>query len=388
MNRTWTTLCLALILGAATAFAQPKICIDAGHGGSDPGAVGNGLRESDINLDIALKLRSLLNADTSDSSGGGSWRVIMVRTGDSTVSLSSRTSYANSNGANRFISIHANSFSDASANGTETFRYTSGSSNSRSLQLAIHDELVDATGLRDRGAKTANFYVLRYTSMPAMLSEQGFVSNRTDAAVLASASRRTAMAKAHLFGLQRHYGLGAYDPTQSVERGTVSLDLAEFSLNPVRLRATSTGDVARVVYLADDQYELGESDNKTSRYEVSRRFYTVGARKITAVGYSASGRELARTSRTVTIQERNLVFTTTSTTANPVALFAQGGDQVAKVRYYANDTYLLGTSTNRGGDFPVNYRFNFSGLRSLVAVAYDQNDNEIDRHNRDIRINP
>lgn len=388
MKRTAMTLLITLLLGAATTMAQPKICIDAGHGGSDPGAVGNGLRESDINLDIALKLRSLLNADTNDNSGGGSWRVIMVRTGDSTVSLSSRTAYANSNGANRFVSIHANAFSNPSANGTETFRYTSGSSNSRSMQLAIHDELVDATGLRDRGAKTANFYVLRYTSMPAMLSEQGFVSNAGDAAVLASASRRMDMAKAHLFGLQRHYGLGVYDPTQNVERGTVSLDMAEFSLNPVRLRARSSGDVARVVYLADDQWNLGESSNQAGRYEVSRRFYTVGARKITAVGYSASGRELARATRTVTVQNRDMVFTTASTTDNPVALFAQGGDQVAKVRYYANDTYLLGTSTNRGGDFPVNYQFNFTGLRSLSAIAYDQNDNVIDRHDRDIRINP
>ncbi|CAM2011224.1 N-acetylmuramoyl-L-alanine amidase family protein [Acanthopleuribacter pedis] len=376
-----------LFIVLAPLAAQPKICIDAGHGGSDPGAVGNGLRESDINLDIALKLRSLLNADTADTSGGSSWRVLMVRTGDTSVSLAGRTAYANSNGANRFISIHANSFSVASANGTETFRYRNGSTNSRLLQTAIHEELIDAGGLRDRGIKTAGFYVLRYTSMPAMLSEQGFVSNSGDAAEMAKGAWRTDMAKAHMYGLQRHYGVAAYDPTQSVERGTVTLNMGDTALNPVRLRARSSGDVVRVAYLADDRWPVGESANAAGGYAVDTRFYTVGQRKITVIGYGASGRELARDSRTVTVQNSAFVFTTPSVTDNPVALTAQGDANVASVRYYANDTYLLGSSSNRNSDFPVSYRFNFTGTRSLSAVAFDSNGNEINRVDHQIQIN-
>eukprot|EP00004_Rigifila_ramosa_P002576 TRINITY_DN12693_c0_g1_i1.p1 TRINITY_DN12693_c0_g1~~TRINITY_DN12693_c0_g1_i1.p1 ORF type:complete len:218 (+),score=47.35 TRINITY_DN12693_c0_g1_i1:38-655(+) len=189
---------LAVLLLAASAVSY-RITIDPGHGGSDPGAVGNGLRESDITLDIALRLRDLLVADS------GRWQVQMTRTSDSTVELSTRVNMANAWPADRFVSIHVNSFSDPSANGTETYSYSS-TGTAASLRNVIQEEMVAAWGLRNRGAKTADFYVLRETTMPATLSETGFITNAYDASFLGSASERQIMAVAHMQALRRHYG--------------------------------------------------------------------------------------------------------------------------------------------------------------------------------------
>jgi N-acetylmuramoyl-L-alanine amidase len=212
MMKTLTLIALSFLFYSPLS-AQTKICIDPGHGGSDPGAQSNGLAEADITLDIALKFQQWLEADSADSSGGGNWSVYMTRTTDTYVSLSSRTSYANSIGVARFVSIHVNSFSSSSANGTETYCYTSGSSNSFAMRDKIQEEMINAWGLTNRGSKTANFYVLRYTNMPATLSETGFITNSGDAIFLGSDSERDTMALHHLYALQRHYGLTAYEPS-------------------------------------------------------------------------------------------------------------------------------------------------------------------------------
>jgi N-acetylmuramoyl-L-alanine amidase len=188
-----------------------RIVIDPGHGGSDPGASGNGLVEKDLNLDVALRLRDLLEADTVDVSGGGNWTVQMTRSTDVFISLQGRVNQANAWPADRFVSIHHNSFSSPSANGTETYSFQENTF-SADLRDKVQQELVTALGLTDRGSKTANFFVLSQTNMPAILSEGGFVTNPGDAAVLANPSARQSAAEAHLFGLQRHYGIPAYLP--------------------------------------------------------------------------------------------------------------------------------------------------------------------------------
>lgn len=122
-------LALAASLAALGAFspelahAQRKIVIDPGHGGTDPGGTGNALQEKNIVLDVSQRFRSLLIADTADTGGGGSWTALLTRSTDTFVSLAGRASYSNSNGADRFMSIHANAFSTTTANGTETFSY-------------------------------------------------------------------------------------------------------------------------------------------------------------------------------------------------------------------------------------------------------------------------
>ena len=210
---------LTLVGAGGTAVAggvTARVVIDPGHGGSDPGALGNGLTEKEVNLDIALRLRLLLLLDTLDPSGGGSWEVQLTRESDETVSLQARVALANAWPADRFISIHHNGWGSSSANGTETYSYP-GAATAADLRNHVHAELVAGLGLADRGVKTADFYVLRETTMPAVLSEGGFLTNPVDAAVLASPAGRQASAQAHLFGLQRHYGLTPYLPLPDPE---------------------------------------------------------------------------------------------------------------------------------------------------------------------------
>ena len=201
---------LVLLALCAPASAQ-KIVIDPGHGGTDPGGVGNGLQEKNIVLDVGLRFRDLLNADTADTAGGGAWTVHMTRDDDTFVGLSARADYANSLGADRFLSIHSNAFSDPSANGTETFSYTNAGQGA-ALRNLVQEEMIAAWGLRDRGNKTANFAVLRETAMPAILHELAFITNAAEAAVLGSPEKRQDAAIAHLRGLQRHYGIAPYVP--------------------------------------------------------------------------------------------------------------------------------------------------------------------------------
>jgi N-acetylmuramoyl-L-alanine amidase len=242
MKRPLVTL---LLLVPALAQAQQLICIDPGHGGMDPGGVGTGMQEKHIVLDTASRFRDLLEADTADTAGGGEWMVIMTRGDDTFVGLSARAAYANDRGADRFMSIHSNAFADPSANGTETFSLTEGGTGS-ALRNLVQEEMIAAWGLRNRGNKTANFAVLRETSMPAELHELAFITNAVDAAKLANPADRQLAAAAHLKAIQRHFGLAAYipgdpplpdvsgdiagtvvDPEGPVQGATVTLDGAD-----------------------------------------------------------------------------------------------------------------------------------------------------------------
>jgi N-acetylmuramoyl-L-alanine amidase len=188
-----------------------SIVIDPGHGGSDPGGTGNAMEESDIVLDTSERFRDLLEADTADTTGGGSWTVSMTRDTDVYVSLAGRSAYANSIDADRFMSIHANAFGNTTANGTETFSYGENTL-SASLRDLVQEEMIDSWQLTNRGNKTAGFSVLRNTAMPAELHELGFITHSGDAAKLASPVFRQRAAEAHLRALQRHYEIDPYVP--------------------------------------------------------------------------------------------------------------------------------------------------------------------------------
>lgn len=196
---------------AAPAAAQKKIVIDPGHGGADPGGVGTGMQEKNVVLDVCKRFKALLDADAGDNGGGGNWTSYLTRTDDTYVELSARASYANSKGADRFMSIHSNAFGDPSANGTETFAYAEGGEGA-ALRNLVQDEMIKAWGLTNRGNKTANFAVLRETSMPAELHELAFITNATDAQKLASPDERQKAAEAHLKAIQRHYDIPPYIP--------------------------------------------------------------------------------------------------------------------------------------------------------------------------------
>jgi len=174
-----------------------RIFIDPGHGGTDPGAVNTttGLRESTVNLDTALILGPILQEMGH--------AVRYSRTTDTNVSLSARARMANDWPAELFISIHCNSVSNPSANGTETICYRT---QTRAEQLAkdVQAALIAANGLRDRGVKTMNLAVLRLTRMPAILVELAFISNMREAELLGQRSFREKCAYGIAEGVRRY----------------------------------------------------------------------------------------------------------------------------------------------------------------------------------------
>jgi N-acetylmuramoyl-L-alanine amidase len=175
---------------------EPLVILDAGHGGTDPGASGNGLREKDVNLAVTMQVGEIL-ADEGV-------RVAYTRTGDSFVALGDRPNIANMYNASIFVSIHCNSNISSSPSGTETYCYYPLSDPNLFMQkderynlaLRIQQEMIAALGLNNRGVKQANFQVLRQTDMPSALVEMAFLSNPNDAALLAEGSIQKQAAKA------------------------------------------------------------------------------------------------------------------------------------------------------------------------------------------------
>ena len=195
-------------------YTQPVrvICIDAGFGGSEPGAKGNGLVEKDLNLSFAKHLQSWLNKDTANGAGGGTWKVVMTRTGDQTLSIPTRAAICNNAGAVRLVSIFTNSFSIASAKGTETYHHGSASAATKDFCLKLHNQVVNQGGNYNRGLKAGNYTILGSAKMPACLTLPGFLSNSADASKLKLDSWRSTVAKGMLYGLQQSFGYSAFTP--------------------------------------------------------------------------------------------------------------------------------------------------------------------------------
>ncbi len=143
------------------------IILDAGHGGSDPGAQRSGVSEKDLTMQITNQLKKRLLQLGA--------RVIMTRTDDTFVSLEDRVKITNENQADLFLSIHINALeSTSSIYGVETYYQTE---QSRLLAVAIHQQLVQGLGVPDRSVRKARFYVINHTPVPAILAEVGFISN-------------------------------------------------------------------------------------------------------------------------------------------------------------------------------------------------------------------
>jgi N-acetylmuramoyl-L-alanine amidase len=163
------------------------IAVDAGHGGKDTGAIGySGTCEKNNNLAVALGL-----ADIIRSAGGDA---LLTRSGDTLpggstpADLEARVNIAIKAKADLFISIHNDSFTDSTVGGTSTF-YSSASpenAESRVFAEAVQAELVRELNLNDRKVKDAAFYVIKYTAMPAILVELGFISNPEEEKLLGS----------------------------------------------------------------------------------------------------------------------------------------------------------------------------------------------------------
>ena len=165
---------------APSSTSKVVLVLDAGHGGSDSGATGNGNLEKTMTLRIVTEAKKYFDQDTR-------FQVYYTRTGDQTLTLANRYTLANSVNADIFISVHINSYKSTST-GTETLYSRDrnaltqkGNISSLELASAMQQAACVATGFTNRGlVNRPNLQVLKYTNMPACLIEYGFISNRTE----------------------------------------------------------------------------------------------------------------------------------------------------------------------------------------------------------------
>jgi len=176
------------------------IVVDPGHGGHDPGAVGivHNLTEKFVNLDTALRLAKLLE--------GAGANVVLTRKSDVFIPLGQRVTMAANAKADIFVSIHANAHNNRSIGGTETYFNSSyRPADSRRLATLVQRELVSELKLRDIGIKEGGFHVIRYTTMPSILLELGFLSNAHEETLLNQGSFRQRSAEATCRGSSRYF---------------------------------------------------------------------------------------------------------------------------------------------------------------------------------------
>jgi len=220
-----------------------RIVIDPGHGGHDPGSIGRGgLQEKDLVLDVSMRLAKLVRRELGAD-------VIMTRSTDKYLPLEERTAIANSKGADLFLSIHANSSRSRKARGVETYylnfatdphaeavaarenaisqatltdlqslvkaiTLNSKIDESRDFATSVHEAVVTTMKpTRNRGVRTAPFYVLIGASMPSILAEIAFLSHPAEEKLLRSSDYRQRLAQALLEGVRRY--LEALSPTQT-----------------------------------------------------------------------------------------------------------------------------------------------------------------------------
>ncbi|WP_079709537.1 N-acetylmuramoyl-L-alanine amidase [Paraliobacillus ryukyuensis] len=172
-----------------------KIFLDPGHGGNDPGTIGNGLQEKDLTLAIARELQQILESNYKDVN------VRLSRTNDRTVSLNQRTSAANQWNADYLLSIHINA---GGGEGFESYIWSgnfNGKSKTEKIRSVIHQVIIDEMNWRDRGEKEANFHMLRESTMPAALTENGFIDNEEEAEQMKTKQWIKKVAIAHANGI-------------------------------------------------------------------------------------------------------------------------------------------------------------------------------------------
>lgn len=186
------------------------IALDAGHGGSDVGAIGpTGVTEKGVTLRVAQETKKLL-----EKAGA---KVLMTRTTDTEVSskgayasdveeLQDRCDVGNNGNADIFLSIHMDSFTTSSPSGTTGYYYAEGSKASQRLSKCISEAVVASLGTNNRGSKSCNFYVVKNTDMPAVLLEVAFISNDKEEKLMNSDEGVEKAAKGIVQGMSDFFG--------------------------------------------------------------------------------------------------------------------------------------------------------------------------------------
>lgn len=172
-------------LAVALSGGSKEIVLDPGHGGTEPGAMRNGIYEKDINLAVAKLVRKYVQA--------AGINVVMTRTDDATLSLGQRTDITDKEKPSIFVSVHVNSSTSSLAKGTETHWYNS--EDSRVLATTIQKKLGNEINSPDRGIQKSRFYVINHTNVPAVLVEIGFISNDGERSNLLDYAYQNSIAK-------------------------------------------------------------------------------------------------------------------------------------------------------------------------------------------------
>jgi N-acetylmuramoyl-L-alanine amidase len=178
--------------------SSTTVVIDAGHGGFDRGGIaGQRVSEKDMTLDVALRLRAVLQSY--------GYRTVMTRDRDVFIPLGTRVAIANSYRDAIFVCIHFNATPRRAASGIETYFY---SSQSLGLASAIHYYVAGGAPSANRGVRRRGFYVLRNTRIPSVLVECGFLTNPTEASYAQNASYRQKLALEIAHGVQNRTSVG------------------------------------------------------------------------------------------------------------------------------------------------------------------------------------
>ena len=185
-----------------------KIYIDQGHNPSsyNTGAEGNGYFEQDITYRIGILLDGYFKGNTSFETRLSRPTPSTILGTSNSTSLTARVRDANTWGADLFLSLHTNASVNSTANGSECLVYSYNAAVANGVARDILDQMTLITGLRDRGiVERPGLYVLRRTAMPAVVVEMGFITNPSDAELLANSPNLFALGIYR--GVLRYYGL-------------------------------------------------------------------------------------------------------------------------------------------------------------------------------------
>ena len=170
-----------------------KVVIDPGHGGSDYGAIRDGINEKDITLDVSMRVATMLKAK--------GYKVAMTRNDDRYLELQERCDISETENPEIFVSIHVNSAVATEPYGIETHYYHD---RSKKLAEVIQKHMVKNIDSKNRGILKSKFYVINHTDVPAVLVEMGFLSNPQERSQIISEKRKQATAKAIADGIMEY----------------------------------------------------------------------------------------------------------------------------------------------------------------------------------------
>ncbi len=172
---------------------HPTVIIDAGHGGREPGATKGSIQEKDITLAIALQVEKILKEKNIS--------YYMTRNDDTYLSLEDRIDIANKKSCKLFVSIHNNSFTDTSQRGVLT-TYNPYSETGKDIASIMQSNIGDLCQKNRDVMPRPNLYVLRYTNMPSILLEIGFMSNKHDLKLLTEDNFQIKCAQQIVLGIE------------------------------------------------------------------------------------------------------------------------------------------------------------------------------------------